>query len=317
MESYFSYSENEMLIWDDAKAFLEVARRGQLSAAAHHMGCGIATLSRRLDRLEGALAVKLFQRHQTGYTLTADGEELFDKAEAMEAAALAFQEGAEQQARVQGRVRLATAENFASHLILPRLADFARRYPHVTLDIVTDIRTANLHRRDADLALRMVKPTRGNVILRRLGTLGYGLYAGGGLVQKLTDPDCSTSCAEMAWVAWGDSYSDLPMAGWCEKFFSREPALMASSVASHIAAAKAGLGLAVLPHFLASGAGLHCVNSNIELSQPIYLVLHADLAQTPRVRATADFLAFLIEEQRDRLAKPAPQETICPSQPFD
>ncbi|MDX5595513.1 LysR family transcriptional regulator [Pseudovibrio sp. SPO723] len=293
-----------MLVWDDAKAFLAVARKGQLSSAAQHMGLGIATLSRRLDRLEGALGVKLFQRHQTGYSLTSDGEELLEKAEMLEGAAQAFQEGAQHQAQVRGRVRLATAENFASHLIIPRLSQFASQYPSVTLDIVTEIRTANLHRRDADLALRLVKPTRGNITLRRLGTLGFGLYAGGAFVNQVLERKSAQPLTEMPWISWGEAYSDLPAAEWAERYFEGEPRLLASSLASHVAAARAGLGLAVLPHFLAHGAGLVCVEPDISVSQPIYLVIHSDLTQTPRVRVTADFLAELVEENRDWLSHP-------------
>ncbi len=69
-------------------------------------------------------------------------------------------------------------------MLLPKLPDFRAKYPRLSLDLVTDVATVNLHRRDADLALRMVKPNRGHVSLQRLGTLGYGLYASDSYLEQ-------------------------------------------------------------------------------------------------------------------------------------
>ncbi len=105
--------------WDDARIFLAIARAGTLSGAADKMNMGIATVSRRLDRLEQALNVPLFSRHQSGYRLTDDGEALLARAEALEYAGLAFGEAAQLQGHVAGVVRLATSDNLATHFILP------------------------------------------------------------------------------------------------------------------------------------------------------------------------------------------------------
>ncbi len=107
--------------WDDARIFLAIARAGTLSGAADKMNMGIATVSRRLDRLEQALNVPLFSRHQSGYRLTDDGEALLARAEALEYAGLAFGEAAQLQGHVAGVVRLATSDNPATHFILPSL----------------------------------------------------------------------------------------------------------------------------------------------------------------------------------------------------
>lgn len=104
---------------DDARIFLAIARAGTLSGAADKMNMGIATVSRRLDRLEQALNVPLFSRHQSGYRLTDDGEALLARAEALEYAGLAFGEAAQLQGHVAGVVRLATSDNLATHFILP------------------------------------------------------------------------------------------------------------------------------------------------------------------------------------------------------
>lgn len=291
------------IVWDDTRAFLAVARHGTLSGAAASLNLGIATLSRRIERLEAALKLPLFVRQQSGYLLTEDGTDLIEKAEAMEAAAQAFTSGADTQAKITGKVRLATAENLATGLILPALPEFHEEYPELSVEIVTDISTVNLHRRDADLAVRMVKPNRGNVTLRRLGMLGYGLYCSPGYAsQRVADPDLGSFDTD-AFIAWTEIQSHLPAAQWVERVLrGRQPAITTTSLSAQVAAAKAGLGLAVLPHFIALDAGLVCIASDIGVDQPIYLVIQSDLARSRRIRALADFLSNLVIRNRTRLS---------------
>lgn len=305
-----SISDNEKraadrLVWDDLRALLAVARHGTLSEAALRMGIGIATLSRRIERLEAALTLPVFQRSQTGYTLTEEGAALIEQAEAMEAAATRLTHGAKAQARLSGRVRLATAENLATGLILPEMPRFRAAYPQIMVEMVTDIATANLQRRDADLALRMVKPQRGNLTLRRLATLGYGLYGSADYVAARRSPGQGGTYDGDALIGWDDGHAHLPAAAWVQRHIrARQPALTTTSLATQIAAAQAGLGLAVLPHFLARRAGLACVQGDIGVDQPIWLVIHSDLTGSPRIRALADFLADLVMARRDELRNP-------------
>lgn len=288
--------------WDDTRAFLAVARYGTLTAAALELGVGIATLSRRVERLEKSLKLPLFIRQQSGYQLTEEGGGLVEKAEAMEAAATAFSSGATAQAQMAGKVRLATAENLATGLIIPALPEFCRNYPGIIVEVVTDIRTVNLHRRDADLAIRMVKPEQGNVSLRRLGTLGYGLYCNSDYTEQMNSASAQTCYEREAFITWSEMQSHLPAAQWVERILQgREPVLATTSLAAQVAATKAGLGLAVLPHFIALDAGLVCVASDIGVDQPIYLVIQSDLKQSRRTRAFADFLVDLVGRNRARL----------------
>lgn len=289
-------------VWDDTRAFLAVARHGTLSGAASELNLGIATLSRRIERLEAAFNLPLFVRQQSGYQLTEEGAGLVEKAEALEAAAAAFTTGVSTYAQMTGKVRLATAENLATALILPALPEFHRQYPGITIELVTDITTVSLHRRDADLALRMVKPERGNVTLRRLGMLGYGLYGHPSyLAQRNIHPD-SGNFVQDAFITWSEMHTHLPAAQWVERILQgREPVLTTTSVATQVAAAQAGLGLAVLPHFLAVKAELVCVASDLGVDQPIYLAIQSDLAQSRRTRAVADFLVDLVSRNRAQL----------------
>ena len=278
-------------------------RTGTLSAAAAEMGVGLATLSRRIERLENALGLPLFVRQQSGYQLTQDGANLVPHAEALEAAASSLKRGAKERLEIAGTVRLATAENLATGLILPEMGRLQTAYPTLTIEVVTDIATVNLHRRDADLALRLVKPERGNVTLQRVGTMGYGLYGSPKyLAQRKTAPDLGNYDAD-AFVGWCEMQSHLPAAQWIERILrGRAPAVTTTSLTTQIAATKAGLGLAVLPHFLAFDAGLACLEADVGIDQAIYLVIQSDLAESPRIRIVADFLREIAHAQRIRLS---------------
>ena len=299
-------SESGRLRWDDARVFLAIARGGTLSAAAAQLGLGLATVSRQIERLEAALGLTLFSRHQSGYRLTDDGAALLDRAAAMEQAAEAFAEGSAAQAEVAGRVRLATAETLASGLIIPALPALRQHYPALALEIATDVQAVNLHRRDADLAIRMVKPERGNVTLRRLGRLGFGLYAAP--TYLAARPFAGVEGHEV--IGWCETRAHLPAAQWAERALRGRPLVLATTtLGAQLVAAKAGLGLAVLPHFLGSQHGLVCVLPELGADQEIWLAVHADVARTPRVRVVADFLAALIHTNRTTLEAPSRPET--------
>ncbi|MDO5612904.1 MAG: LysR family transcriptional regulator [Paracoccus sp. (in: a-proteobacteria)] len=282
-------------IWDDVQCFVAIARTGSLSGAAARLGVGLATVSRRIARFESAMGQPLFTRQQSGYALTADGAALIDRAEAIEAAALSLHHGAAAQAEVAGRVRLATAENLATGLILPELARLRDRHPQLVVEVLTDIATVSLHRRDADIALRMVRPERGNVVVQRLGVLGFGLYAAPAYL--------AVRPAEDAFIAWPETQAHLPAAQWSERRWpGRAPAVVSGTLAGHLAACAGGMGLAVLPHFLARPRGLTCVQAEAGLDQVIWLVTQSDLAGSRRVQAVATFLRDLVAQNRHRLA---------------
>lgn len=292
--------------WDDARIFLAIARAGSLSGASAALGLGVATVSRRLDRLESALAMPLFSRHQSGYRLTADGQALLAPAETLEQAAQALGDAAHSQAQVAGVVRLATAENLANPLIVPSLAQLFARHPGLRVQLVSGVQTLNLHRRDADLAVRMTQPEAGHVTIRRLGTLGFGLYGSVGHVAGRAGRSGPDPFEGDAFIGWDDRHAHLPAARWMARALRGRPCrLETNTLSAQLAAAQAGLGLAVLPHFLARQAGLVCVEPQLGADQPIWLAMHADLAHSRRVRAVADHLIELFERRHAELEGPA------------
>ncbi len=291
--------DGSRLRWDDARVFLAIARSGSLSGAATKLGTGLATVSRQIERLEAALGLTLFSRHQNGYRLTDDGAALLERAEALEQAAEAFTEGSAAQAAIAGRVRLATAETLANHVIIPALPKLTSQYPDLTLEVVTDVQTVNLHRRDADLAVRLVKPQRGNVTIRRLGTLGFGLYASRAYAKQRQE---AARLETDKFITWCETYGHLPAAQWVERALrGHPPVLTTTTLSAQLSAVVASVGLAVLPHFLGRQNNLVCVQADIGIDQEIWLAVHSDLGQSRRVRVVADFLVSLVREAKEEL----------------
>ncbi len=296
--------------WDDARVFLAVVRQGTLSGAAKRLGLGVATVSRRLERLEQALGVPLFSRHQSGYRLTEDGVALRTRAEALEAAGNAFSESASRRMEVAGSVRLATAENLANPIIVPSLGALFAQYPELRVEIVSGISAVNLHRRDADIAVRMVRPESGNLTVRRLATLGYGLYAAQAYLQGRRTEQIGIGPDDDI-VTWGEDSQHLPAATWMrQRFRGRPPRLATNTLSAQLIAVQDGMGLAVLPHFLAHRAGLVCLDNKLGIDQPIWLVTHTDLGRTLRVSAVAEHLTTLFTDLADELAGADVQEAV-------
>lgn len=279
--------------WNDTPAFLAVARTGTLTGAAASLGAGVATVSRRIERLEAALGVPLFARAQTGYQLTDEGTALMPRAEALEAAMDGFQSAAQAGRGVRGHVRVATAENLANPLLIPSLGSLLAAHPGLTVEVSTDVASVNLHKRDADLAVRMVRPTRGHLTVRRIGTLGFGLY---GSADYMAQRGGGAGVDGDRYIGWAERFGDLPAAQWLARSFrDTAPAVVTSTLASQLSAAQAGLGLAILPHFLARDAGLERLPVELGVDQDIWLVMHSDLLASQRVRVVADHLVAVIE----------------------
>ncbi|HFF8522202.1 TPA: LysR family transcriptional regulator [Providencia rettgeri] len=289
--------------WDDAKIFLAIAREGTLSAASKILKLGIATTSRRLERLEEALGVRLFTRDQLGYKLTDEGSALISQAEALEQAGFAFSYAAHKKSEsVMGHVCLATAQGLADHLIIPALPSLTDVNPNLTLEIVTSVSTVNLHRRDADIALRMVRPESGNLRIRKLGILGFGLYASESYLQRRQNPDRPNTLEHDDFIGWSETQQHLNSAQWLERTLRGRPCrLTTTTMSAQFSAVKTGLGLAVLPHFIARKMGLICLQDDIGCDQSIWLAIHSDLAHSRRVRVVADFLTALVSDNQEKL----------------
>ncbi|MGY2680829.1 DNA-binding transcriptional LysR family regulator [Pseudomonas tolaasii] len=279
--------------WNDLRYFLCVARHGSLTQAAGDLNVSQSTVSRRIGELEASLGSNLFVRSQTGYFLTDEGREVLKHAEQVEDRIMALERGVAGLDRTPvGIVRLATSENLAADLIIPAMPSFRKRYPGICLELITSTVTAELSRREADIALRVIRPARGNLKIRRVGHMTYSVYGSRTYLEE--NPVVPGQPLDgRQFIAWDESHAHLPAATWLAREHpGYRTALVTSSLPAQIAAVRAGLGLAVIPDFLAVGDDfVRVIPSDQVFSNELWLVIHADLVASARIRVVGDFLA--------------------------
>ncbi len=283
--------------WDDLKHFLAVARTGSLVKAARSLKSSAATVGRRIVALERGLGARLFERKQTGYVLTESGEAIRIKAEDVEEAVLAVErEALGRDLRPSGRVRLAATDDIATHLIAPNLPAFRRRFPEIALEVVARMNLVNLTHREADIAIRGVRPTHGDFVVRRVGLWPCGLYATKSCAAERGIEPGDVDFTRIGIITWTEEYAHVRGGPWfAQHARGAEVALASDSARVHLAACKAGIGAAILPCRVADrDCDLVCLMpAERVLSVELWQVVHRDLVRTARVRAVMDFLMDL------------------------
>src|SRR5262245_2844880 len=158
--------------------FLAVTRAGSLSGAARALGVGHVTVGRRIALLEKRLVVTLLNRTPDGFATTPAGEAILRQCTAMENAALDLERvAAGHDSLLTGSVRVTTTEALAYHLIGPAIAAVRQAHPELRVDLTVGVRSLDIARRDADLAVRFARPTISDLVCRKLGEVGFSLYA--------------------------------------------------------------------------------------------------------------------------------------------
>ena len=277
--------------WDDVRFFLAVARDGSLSGAARTLGVEHSTVSRRVGALEASIGVRLFDRLPRSWALTSEGAALIDAAQRLEHEALAFNRAAASAASMHGTVRISAPPAFASHFLVPLLAGHSQRWEGIELDVVGEVRTANLHRQEADLSLRFMRPVEPGLAARKVGELGFRLYAAPAWRQRAE--------ADWRFLGYGHPLSDVPHQQVLSRMAGERPFVLRSNdLAAVHRACSAGMGLAMLPVFLARAdeSLVEMPGEHLPLVREIWCVVHTDVRRSPRVRLMVDLIAKLIEE---------------------
>lgn len=280
--------------WDDVRFFLAAAHTGSLAAAARQLGTHQPTVGRRIDGLEQRLGVRLFQRHPQGLTLTDEGRRILAPAESMAAAAAAVRRASGgEDADVRGVVRIAAPNGFAVHLLAPALPEFHERYPNLDVALLASAASADLARGEADVAVRLYRPTAGDLVIRRAGNVDFGLYASESYLARRGTPDRPGDLQGHALIGPGIELGHLQESRWLASIAQgARYVLRCDDMPSRLAAAEAGLGIAVLPHVLARRSGLlHPILGAAQVpSKTAWLVVHQDLRELARVRAAFAWL---------------------------
>lgn len=286
-----------MTNWEDLHHFVVLAREKTLSAAARALDVDHATVARRVAALEAATAMKLVDRRTRTTTLTEDGRRIAAIAVSMEEAAFAV-ERAVQAAKpgIGGEVTVSAPPSLANALIAPELAGLLRRHPALRIKLIGEKRSASLTRREADIALRLSRPDEPGLIARKIGRFGFSLYGAEEYIRE-TPPHA------LAFIAYDGAMDEAPQQIWLKAVAGdREIVLRTNDLENQAAAARTGVGLAALPHFLGDPdprltryqPGGRTVAPRAVI-RDIWLLVHRDLRKVPAVRVVMEFLAGCVE----------------------
>ncbi|TCU13435.1 LysR family transcriptional regulator [Rhizobium sullae] len=283
--------------WNELRLVLAVHRTGSLTAAASALSIDHSTVFRRLNALEKRLGVRLFERLPAGsYQVTHAGERMAAAAERMEDETLALDRDiAGRDHQLSGKLRVTSSETLAYSMLTRHLAAFRQVHPGIVVELLIDNRVLSLSRREADIALRPVRPKEGDLWGRKLADVGWMFYASSMVLEAIGGP--LTRAADVVrhpLIGWEEHVAGIAAADWLGRHAPAAAFVYrTSSLVNQLVAAKAGIGVALLPCYLGD-SHLELVRAIAdpiaELVGELWIVTHTDLKGTARVRAFFDIV---------------------------
>ncbi|MDR3420211.1 MAG: LysR family transcriptional regulator [Xanthobacteraceae bacterium] len=281
--------------WDELRTFGEVARDGSLSGAARRLGLTQPTVGRHIDALEAALGVTLFTRSPRGLTPTPAALALGPPVEAMAAAAAALARAASGEAAAdRGAVRVTASDVIGCEVLPPILAAFRAEHPGIAIELALTNRTEDLARRDADIAVRMVRPTQSGLVARRIGAARIGLYAHRRYLARFGEPRSIADLASHCLIGFDRDDRTFRAAGEMGRRLKREDfGFRSDHDLAQLAALRAGIGIGGCQDNIARRTPeLVAVLPNaLQYALEVWLVMHEGSKATRRVRLLFDHLA--------------------------
>ena len=302
-EHFEPHPKGAMPDWESVRIFLDVVRYGSFRASAEHLGMSINQLRRRVDELEHHMGAKLLTRHVDGVRTTAEGDQILAAASQMEMASFSLLRTKGKTTRpFEGEVRIAVTEGLGTFWLVPRLVEFQRSYPRLLIDLQCAMKSADVLRLEADLAIQITEPTSPDLKVVRLGRQYIALFASQSYIDTYGCPTTKEELLKhrvvflMAEQGRGQEYYDKLFPGKPQPGFV---AMRTNVSSAHYWAIAKGVGIGWLPTYAAALGG-RVVPIDIDLRFPfdIWLTYHPDVSQIPRVRKLIDWLVDAFDARR-------------------
>lgn len=287
--------------WDSLRVFLAVARAGQFIGAARQLKLDHATVGRRITALERALKARLFERRTTGVFLTEAGTKLLVAAERVESEVLQVQaELSDTDVELAGTVRIGAPDGLSTFHLARCFADFMRRHPAITIQLVPMPQTLSLARREVDIVVVLEKPEAGRFVARKLTDYSLGIYATQAYLDAFGVPDKVEALSRHRLIGYVEDYAYSSALGYVRELYGGAPTRFESaSAVGQLEAIRAGLGLGVAHDYIARHfPELRRVLPERRAERSYWIVIHEDLRQLGRVSAVSRHLIESIGADR-------------------
>jgi DNA-binding transcriptional LysR family regulator len=281
--------------WNQVRAFHATAAAGSLSAAARQLGLTQPTLSRQVLALEADLGVTLFERLGRKLVLTQTGVDLLDHIRVMGDAADSVALAASGRVQeISGRVCISATDTFSAY-VLPEIVERIRsEAPQITIVIVAANELSNLHRREADIAIRHVRPDRSGLVGQHIRDTVACFYASEGWVARSGLPACPADLAKADLIGFDDT---ARFSGYLREIgIPMEAAdfrIVSDSAVAVWEMVKRGIGVAAMLREVAERTPgvVNLLPDMMPIVVPIWLVTHQELQSSPRIRVINRILA--------------------------
>lgn len=296
--------------WDDLRFVLAVADQGSVASAARRLGVNHTTVLRRVHAFEEAQKIRLFERLPQGYALTAEGEQLVQTARGIDDMVATLERRiAGRDLKLEGVIRVTTTDTFMTTVLPGHVAAFRRCHPRIAIELALTNSRLNLTKRDADIAIRPAKELPAPLVGRRVAEIGFAVYGG---KDYLSAQGLDMFAPAQTWLAGDEMLANSPVAAWMRRHVpDARIAFRADSFVALCHAARAGLGLTVLPCCLGdSSPDLERLDGPVDgLTTGLWLLTHLDLSRAARIRAFMDHMEEALVAERSRLGgKPLPTQ---------
>lgn len=288
------------LSWDLIAAFLAVIREGSLSGAARRLNAAQPTVRRQIEALEEAVGVALFTRGPSGLLPSATSLTLIPYAEEMEASAAAFARAASADPKSEeGTIRITCSEIYGVEILPPILAQLRRAYPRLALEVTATDRTEDLLKREADVAVRVVRPMQGSLIARQVDAIPLGFFATADFLATRPWPSSYEDIVEN--FDFISSDRDQTLARGLEILGMTHPKRLvyrSDSVLVQLAAIRAGIGIGICNVNIGNASGLVRLLPELTTNLECWVVMHEDMKRIRRIKMVFDHLVAALSKPR-------------------
>lgn len=228
--------------WDDLKFFLALFECETMSKAAQRLGVTHATVSRRIEKMERAIKLKLFDRTDVGYKPTIEGENLYAKSSDIRRLFAELEDGVLNK-QTQRTVTISMVPFLADHLVIEKLLPLHAKFPKVRFEINTLHKNVNIVKQEADVAIRLNRPESGECQCRKLASLPYVIYGNSYWLDKVRNNEKNISI-----ITYTAEYKHLPECDYLIKTYGNHSIkLQTNCVSAQKKAAEVGYGISLLP----------------------------------------------------------------------